>query len=479
MKRDQYDAVVIGAGPNGLAAAIAMQKAGLGVLLLEAKETIGGGLRSARFMDSGNIYDICSAIHPMALQSPFFKKLPLEQHGLVYINPPIMAAHPLDGGKAVGLFSSLKETAGQFNEDEANYMRLFGPLIERWPKLIDDLLAPFHVPSNPFPLMRFGMKAIQSAAQIAKNFHTEELKALWAGMAAHAMLPLNYMTTSAVALVLAIAGHTEGWPIPQGGSQEIAHALALYFQSIGGEIETSFPVETYQKLPRATVYLFDVGPKQLLQIAGDQFHSAYRKKLEKYRYGMGVFKIDWLLNNPIPFLAAPCRAAGTVHIGNRFQEIAEAERQVWKGNHPIKPFVLLAQQSLFDPSRVKGGHQLAWAYCHVPNGSAVDMTVAIERQVERYAPGFRDCIVAKQTMNTISYETYNPNYVGGDINGGLMDIRQLYARPTLRWSPYSTSAKDIYICSSSTPPGGGVHGMCGYHAAKQALRQRFGIKINF
>ncbi|MFC0321927.1 MULTISPECIES: phytoene desaturase family protein [Olivibacter] len=479
MTKDSYDAIVVGSGPNGLAAAITMQKAGLEVLLIEAKETIGGGLRSAQFMDSGNIYDICSAIHPMALQSPFFKRLPLEQHGLTYINPPIMAAHPLDGGKAVGLFSSLEQTSGQFNTDKNAYIHLFKPLTKLWPTLISDLLAPFHIPSNPFPLIRFGKNALLSATQLAKRFQTEELKALWAGMAAHSMLPLDYMTTSAVALVLSIAGHTGGWPIPRGGSQQIANALASYFKSIGGDIETSFYVDSLKKLPTARAFLFDLGPKQLIQIAGDRFHASYRRQLGRYRYGMGVFKIDWLLDGPIPFQSEQCRKAGTVHLGNSLQEIAHAERQVWEGKHPERPFVLLAQQSLFDTTRVMGNHQIAWAYCHVPNGSTVDMTMAIEQQVERYAPGFKDQIIAKQCMNTHAYEIYNPNYIGGDINGGVMDLKQLYTRPALRWSPYGTPAKDIYICSSSTPPGGGVHGMCGYHAAKQALKKRFGIEVDF
>lgn len=479
MKRDFYDAIVVGYGPNGLAAAITMQKAGLQVLLVEAKETIGGGLRSAEFGQTGNIYDICSAIHPMALQSPFLKKLPLEAHGLVYVNPPIMAAHPLDGGKAVGLFSSLEETASQFNADAANYIRLFKPLTKLWPELINDLLAPFHVPSNPLSIARFGIKAVQSAARLAKHFRTEELKALWAGMAAHSMLPLDRMTTSAIALVLTIAGHTGGWPIPSGGSQQIANALASYFKSIEGEIVTNCYVDSLKKLPRAKAFLFDVGPKQLLTIAGEQFHATYKRQLSNYRYGMGVFKIDWLLEGPIPFRAAACRKAGTVHIGNSLQEIMAAEQQVWEGKHPERPFVLLAQQSLFDTTRVVGNHQIVWAYCHVPNGSTVDMTAAIEQQVERYAPGFKDRIIARQCMNTQAYEMYNPNYVGGDINGGVMDLSQLYTRPALRWSPYSTPAKHIYICSSSTPPGGGVHGMCGYHAAKQALKERFEITVDF
>jgi len=473
MRKDRYDAVVVGSGPNGLAAAITLQREGLDVLLIEAKESIGGGLRSAELLLPGHLHDICSAVHPMAIQSPFFQSLPLAAHGLSYTYPEVLAAHPLNGQEAVGLYQSLTATAGQLGSDKEKYLNLFEPLTAMWPTIVDDVLAPLHLPKHPLNLMRFGLKALQPAARIARNFQSTALRALWGGMAAHSMLPLTKATTAAVALVLSIAGHRGGWPIAVGGSQRIADALSSYFESIGGEILTDYYVDSLDKLPGSKAVLFDVGPKQLLQIAGHQFSKNYRRQLKHYRYGMGVFKMDWILNGPIPFASEICRHAGTVHLGNTFEEIAMAEAMVWKGRHPEKPFVLLAQQSLFDESRTRGGNQVVWAYCHVPNGSTVDMTAAMEGQIERFAPGFKDCIIAKHITNAMDYEAYNPNYVGGDINGGAMDIRQLFTRPALKWSPYGTSAKGLYICSSSTPPGGGVHGMCGYHAAKRALTDIF------
>jgi len=469
MRKDRYDAVVVGSGPNGLSAAIALQQKGLAVLLLEGKETLGGGLRSAELLLPGHLHDICSAIHPMAIQSPFFKTLPLAEFGLQYIYPEIGVAHPLDDGRAIGLYPSVGETASQFGVDKQTYLAQLDSLVAMWPRIVDDVLAPFHWPKHPLDMLQFGWKALQPATVVARSFRSEKLRALWGGMAAHAMLPLSKATTAAVAWVLSVAGHQGGWPIPQGGSQQIARALAAYFTSLGGEIVTNYPVDRLEQLPQAKAVLFDIGPKQLLQIAGHRFSTAYRRQLANYRYGMGVFKMDWILDGPVPFTAEICRKAGTVHLGNTLEEITAAEAAVWNGKHPEKPFVLLAQQSLFDTSRTQAPHQVVWAYCHVPNGSTVDMTEAIERQVERFAPGFRDRMVAKCTTNAMDYETYNPNYVGGDINGGAMDMGQLFARPALRWSPYRTSAKGIYICSSSTPPGGGVHGMCGYHAAKQVL----------
>lgn len=474
MLKDKYDAVVVGSGPNGLAAAIVLQQKGLEVLLIEGKETIGGGLRSSEQLLPGYVLDVCSAIHPMAVQSPFFKSLALEDYGLKFIHPAVLAAHPMDGGDSVGLFPSLVDTAAQLGLDEDRYMQFFGRLSRSWPALIEDVLAPLHIPKRPLDMIRFGYKALPSAKYTARSFKTEKLKALWAGMAGHAMLPLNYATTSAVALVLLLAGHTAGWPVPEGGSQSIANALASYFKSLGGEIKTDYYVDSLQKLPAAKALLFDVGPKQLLEIAGHKFSDWYRKQLQRYRYGMGVFKMDWLLEGAIPFRSATCLKAGTVHIGNTFSEIAEAEHQTWHGHHPEKPFVLLAQQSLFDTTRTPGGSkQVVWAYCHVPHGSTKDMSRQIERQIERFAPGFMDCVVAKQSMDAQQFAAYNPNYVGGDINGGAMDITQLFTRPALLGSPYRTSVKGIYICSSSTPPGGGVHGMCGYHAAHRAWNDLF------
>lgn len=471
-KRD-FDAVIVGSGPNGLAAAIYLQQKGLSVLILEAKSEIGGGLRSAELTLPGFTHDICSAIHPLAAGSPFFQQLPLADYGLEYIYPEIAAAHPFDNGTAALLKQSVTETAKLLGTDEKNYLKLIQPIVTDWPNIAEDVLGPLHYPKYPFAMARFGLSALTSATHLSRRFKTEEAKALFAGMAAHSMQPLSHLTTSAAALVLMVNGHLKGWPIPKGGSNLIANALASYFTSIGGKIETNTYVRSLEQLPSTHAVLFDVSPKQLLQIAGHKFSSLYKWQLERYRYGMGVFKIDWALDDAIPFSADECKKAGTIHVGNNIGEITNAEQQTWDGKHPEKPFVLLAQQSVFDPSRAPEGKHTAWAYCHVPNGSTVDMTNAIENQIERFAPGFKDLILAKHTMNPAQMEEYNPNYIGGDINGGVIDIHQLFTRPALRWSPYKTSAKGIYLCSASTPPGGGVHGMCGYNAAKKVLKDLF------
>ena len=474
--KTDYDAIVVGSGPNGLSAAITMQQAGLSVLLLEGKETIGGGMRSAELTLPHFVHDVCSAIHPLAACSPFFKTLPLEQYGLKFIEPTIAAAHPFDDGTAAALYRSIDQTANGLGEDEEAYCKLMKPLIKDWPGIVADLLAPFHFPKHPFDMARFGLKALTSATHLSKTFHSKKAKGLWAGMTAHSMQPLSNLATSATGLVLMLAAHSNGWPLAQGGSQTIANALGSYFSSIGGAIETKFYVDSLNKLPAARAILFDVTPEQLLQITGHKFSATYRRQLERYRYGMGVFKIDWALNGPIPFTAPECRQAGTVHLGNTFEEIAASEKLISEGKHPEKPFVLLVQQSLFDSTRAPKKKHTAWAYCHVPNGSRKDMTIQIEGQVERFAPGFHDRVIGRHVMNTAQLQAYNPNYVGGDIIGGVMDIGQLFTRPALRFSPYKTSAKGIYICSSSTPPGGGVHGMCGYHAAKKALKDIFNKK---
>jgi len=472
-KRD-FDVVVVGSGPNGLAAAILLQQKGLSVLIVEGKSEIGGGLRSAEFTLPGFTHDICSAIHPLAAGSPFFKTLPLADHGLAYIYPEIAAAHPFDDGTAAVLKKSVEETARLLGGDEQAYLNLMLPVVNDWPLIAPDVLGPLHFPKHPLAMARFGLPALTSAAYLAHRFDTEKAKGLLAGMAAHSMQPLTNVATSAIALVLMACGHLQGWPIPKGGSNSIANALASYFVSIGGKIETDFYVKSLDQLPSSHAVLFDVSPKQLLQIAGHKFSSLYKWQLERYRYGMGVFKVDWALDAPIPFTAPECTQAGTIHIGNTMREIAYTEQQTWSGGHPEKPFVLLAQQSLFDSTRAPAGKHTVWGYCHVPNGSTVDMTNAIESQIERFAPGFKERILAKHTMNTAQVEEYNPNYIGGDINCGVIDIGQLFTRPALRWSPYKTSAKGIYLCSAATPPGGGVHGMCGYYAAKRVLKDVFG-----
>ncbi len=425
----------------------------------------------------GFTHDICSAIHPLAVASPFFETIPLAEHGLQYIYPEIAAAHPFDDGSVAILNHSVNDTAAAFGIDQQAYIDLMQPIVNDWPAIAPDVLGPLHFPKHPLAMASFGMKALRSAISVASRFKTEQVKGFFGGMAAHCMQPLSNLSSAATALVLLSTGHIKGWPLPKGGSQQIANALASYFISLGGKIETNTYIQSLDQLPSSNAILFDVTPKQLLQIAGHRFSNLYKWQLQRYRYGMGIFKMDWALDGQIPFKNENCRHAGTVHIGNTLSEIAASEQLTWDGGHPEKPFVLLAQQSLFDSSRAPAGKHTAWAYCHVPNGSIVDMTNAIEKQIERFAPGFRELILAKHIMNSTQIEEYNPNYIGGDINGGAFDLGQLFTRPALRWSPYRTSAKGLYICSSSTPPGGGVHGMCGYHAARRALKYIFDISV--
>jgi phytoene dehydrogenase-like protein len=470
----EYDAVVVGSGPNGFAAAITLRQAGLTVLLVEGREETGGGMRSKALTQPGFVHDVCSAVHPMLTLSPFFKSIPLTSHGLELINPTIAVAHPFDDGDVGILENSLHNTAAGLGRDREVYLKLMQGIVGDLPKLLPDLLSPFPVPNHPRSLAAFGLKALTSATWLAEQFHTQEARGLWAGVSAHAIQPLTNMATSAIGLMLMAAAHVGNWPIARGGSQAIANTLESYFLSIGGEIRTGFQVKKISDLPPSKAVLLDVTPRQLVEIAGEKLSASYKHKLDRFRYGMGVFKIDWALHEQVPFKAEACRKAGTVHLGNTLEEIVDAEQLTSEGGHPQKPFVLLTQPSIFDDTRAPEGKHTAWAYCHVPNGSVEDMTEAIENQVERFAPGFKDIIIARNTMNSRELEAYNPNYVGGDINGGVQDIRQLYTRPVMSWSPYRTSAKGIYICSSSTPPGGGVHGMCGYHAARKVLKDIFG-----
>ena len=474
MKNHSYDAIVVGSGPNGLAAAIKLAQAGLSVVVYEAKDTIGGGMRSAELTLPGFIHDICSAIHPVALSSPFFRSLPLDKHGLEWIHPLAPLAHPFDDGSVALLERSIEVTSETLGEDVSAYKKLMEPLAANWNKIENDVLAPLQFPQHPIAMARFGILGIRSAHSLANSvFKGQYARGFFSGLAAHSIMPLDKILTAAFGLVLGTLGHVYGWPMPKGGTQKIADALASYFRSIGGEIVTNMNVESIDQLPLARSLLFDVTPRQLLQIVGDRFPSGYRQKLESYRYGPGVFKIDWALNHPIPWKNKACLRAGTIHLGGSQEEIEESEREVWQNIHPKKPFVLIAQQSLFDPTRAPEGKHTAWGYCHVPHGSIFDMTERIESQIERFAPGFRDCILARSTKNTNELEKYNPNYVGGDITGGVQDIFQFYSRPTARLVSYSTPVKGIYICSASTPPGGGVHGMCGYHAASAALKACF------
>lgn len=468
-----YDAVVVGSGPNGLAAAITLAEAGCAVLLLEAKATVGGGLRSAELTLPGFNHDICSAIHPLGVGSPFFRRLPLADYGLAWIYPPAAVAHPLDDGSAAVLEPSIEATSATLGPDAAAYRQLLAPLVADWDKLVAELLGPLPFPPrHPLALARFGLSALRSARGLAESrFKGERARALLAGLAAHSIMPLEKPPTASFGLVLGLLGHALGWPLPQGGSQRLADALAAYFQSLGGEIVTNHPVEAVEDLPPSRVVLFDVTPRQFLRLAGERLPAGYRRQLEKYRYGPGVFKVDFALAGPIPWQAAECLRAGTVHVGGTLAEVAASERAMWHGPPAEKPFVLVVQQSLFDSTRAPAGKHTVWTYCHVPHGSTVDMTARIEAQIERFAPGFRERILARHVMSPAYLEQYNPNYVGGDINGGVQDLWQLFTRPTLRWwAPYATPVKGFYLCSSSTPPGGGVHGMCGYHAAKAALR---------
>lgn len=473
MKESHYDAVVIGSGPNGLSAGIRLVLEGLSVKIFEASDTIGGGMRTQEIIRPGYYHDICSAIHPMAAASPFFKKLPLEQYGLKWIHPIHPAAHPLDNEPAAMLFDDLEETAFHLDDDAAYYQKTVKPIIKNWDSLTKDFLGPLRLPKHPIKLGLFGLKALQPATLFQSNFKTNRAKALFAGMAAHSILPLNRLATTAIGLVFLGTGHTGGWPLPEGGSQSLANTLAKLFKSLGGEIETGYRVSSVDELPDCRTFLFDLTPQQVLHIAGDRFTSSYKRKLKKFERGSGVFKIDYILKEPVPWKDSECRRAGTVHLGGTFDEIAQSEKVIAEGKHSDHPFVLIAQQSLFDKNRTPDNKETLWAYCHVPNGSTKDMTDIIEKQIERFAPGFKDVIDEKRTMNTRDFEEYNENYIGGDINGGRQDITQLFSRPVSFIHPYATPADGIYFCSSSTPPGGGVHGMCGYHAANLVLKKEF------
>jgi phytoene dehydrogenase-like protein len=471
--RSVYDAVIIGSGPNGLAAALTLARAGRSVVVFEARETPGGCTRSAELTLPGFLHDICSAIHPLAVGSPFFRQLPLSQHGLEWIYPPASVAHPLDDGTAVLLERSVETTAAGVGPDRDAYAALMEPLVGHWDSLKTDLLGPLRIPKNPLQMARFGWNAIRPASGLARGvFRGERARALFAGLAAHSTLPLERMVSAASGLVLGAAGHSDGWPLPRGGSHAISRALVSYLRSLGGELITGRPIESLRELPPSRAVLCDVTPRQLLKLTAEHFPPSFRHKLERYRYGPAAFKLDWALAAPIPWRAPGCARAATVHLGGTLEEIEASERAPWDGDCAERPFVLLVQPTLFDPSRAPTGRHTAWAYCHVPNSSTLDVTARIEAQVERFAPGFRDCILARHVFTPAMLELQNANLVGGDISGGVQDLAQLFTRPT--WRTYSTPAKGLYICSSSTPPGAGVHGMCGYFAALAALKDCLG-----
>jgi phytoene dehydrogenase-like protein len=470
-----FDAVVIGSGPNGLAAAIRLAQEGLSVKIFEKADTIGGGTRTKELTQPGFHHDVCSAIHPLAKASPFLRSLPLEDYGLHWIQPEIPVAHPLDDQPASALFRSFDETVSKIGGvDKSNYAYSINPFLDKWDELLSDILAPFSLlPDHPFLIARFGLQGLQSAKSFAKRFKSTPTRALFAGLAAHGIMPFDKAATAAIGLVLGVTAHTHGWPYPKGGSHNITKAMAKLFESLGGEIETNAEITSLDQLPKSSAIFFNNTPKQILDLAGKKISASYRKKLQNFEYGSGVFKIDFALSDPIPWKDEVCQKAGTVHVGGTFEEIARAEKETANGNHSNKPYVLVAQQSLGDNSRAPSGKHTGWAYCHVPNGSTKDMTNAIISQIERFAPGFGDCIIDQHAMNTKAMQTYNPNYIGGDINGGRADITQLFTRPAGLFDPYHIPETNMYICSSSSPPGGGVHGMCGYHAAESALRKGF------
>jgi len=460
---------VVGSGPNGLAAAITLARAGRSVLVLEAAGTVGGGVRSAELTLPGFLHDVCSAVHPLAASSPCFRQLPLADHGLELVHPAAPLAHPLDDGTAVMLERSVDETAAGLGRDAEAYQKLMAPLVERGDQLEPFLLGPGPFPRHPLAAARFAVLGLRSAVGLASRFEGERARALFAGLAAHSMLNLYRMPTASFGLVLALLAHRHGWPVVRGGSQKLADALGSYLRSLGGEIETGRHVDSLDELPPSDLTMLDVTPRQVLRIAGHRLPGRYLRALRRYRYGPGVFKVDWALDGPVPWRAEECLRAGTVHLGGTLEEIAASEDAVWRGEAPERPYVLAAQQSLFDETRAPDGKHTLWAYCHVPNGSRVDMTERIEAQVERFAPGFREQILDRSVRGPAEIERENENYVGGDINGGVQDLRQLYTRPAIRLNPYSTPIEGAYICSSSTPPGGGVHGLCGYYAARSAL----------
>jgi phytoene dehydrogenase-like protein len=470
--------MVVGAGPNGLSAAIVLARAGKSVLVREAAAVIGGGTRTEELTLPDHHHDVCSTIHPMGVASPFFRELPLAQHGLEWVHTPTLLAHPLDDGSVITLERTVDATAAALGADGAAYRSLVEPFVERWEDLVHDTLRPIRIPRHPFFMARFGLSALQSVDRLVhRRFTRDSTRAMFAAIAGHCMLPLDWAATASFGLMLCVTGHAVGWPLAKGGSKQIAHALAAHLRELGGEIETNAPVTTLDSLPPARAVLFDVTPQQLLAIAGDRLHPGYRQRLERFRYGPGAFKVDWSLSGPVPWRGERCTETAVLHLAGGYDEVFHSESAPWHGIDHDRPFVLFVQPSLFDATRAPEGRQVAWAYCHVPNGSTTDMTAAIEAQVERFAPGFRDLITARSVMSPAALQAHNANLVGGDINAGAQHLRQLFFRPVPQWNPYVVPARsraDLYLCSASTPPGGAVHGMCGYHGARTALRRSFG-----
>lgn len=475
----KVDAVVVGAGPNGLAAAITLARRGLEVLVVEAHGSPGGGLRTEPLTLPGFVHDVCSAVHPLAVGSPFFGALPLTEHGVDWIHPPFPVAHPLtEMGEAVVLHRDLAATARSLGRDGSRWLGLLEPLVREWEGFSRDVLAPpLRWPGHPLLMARFGLNAIRSASGVARSrFRGEEARALFAGCAAHSFLPLEQAPSAAVGMVLASSGHAVGWPIPRGGAATLADGLVRYLEGLGGEVLTGWKVESLSELPSSRAVLLDLTPRQVIEVAGSHLPERYLRRLSRYRYGPAVVKVDWALAGPVPWSASVCGEAATVHVGGRLAEVEAAEQAPWRGEVAERPFVLFSEPTRFDPTRAPAGRGVGWGYCHVPSGwdgDPEEVADRIERQVERFAPGFRDGILARSVLGPADLERTNPNLVGGDINGGLQDLRQILARPVLSSDPYATPTEGLYLCSSSTPPGGGVHGMCGHHAAVSALRRTF------
>jgi len=465
------DAIVVGSGPNGLAAAVTLARAGLAVHVIEGAATPGGGCRTEELTLPGFRHDVCSAVHPLAGASPFFAGTDLASRGVRLLTPKVAFAQPLDGGRAAALAGSVDETAGSLGRDGGAYRRLLGPLVRDVPLTLPALLAPLFrsVPSHPVAMARFGLEGLLPASVLSRRFRGEEARALLAGAAAHTMLPLGAPLTGAYGLLFLMTGHAFGWPVVEGGSARIIEALTGELESLGGRVETGRWVRRLDDLPPARAVLLDVTPRQLIDLAAGRLAGPHRRALERFRYGPGVCKVDWALSGPVPWQAPACREAGTVHVGGAFADVARSESEVAAGRHPERPFCLVAQPGVVDASRAPAGQHTLWGYCHVPSGSGVDMSERIEAQIERFAPGFRDLILARSVRTAAQMEQHNPNYVGGDIGGGAGTLRQTLLRPTPRWNPYRTALPGVYLCSSSTPPGGGVHGMCGEWAARTVL----------